>query len=46
MTGACEESIDLLQECRTALISAAVIGQIDVRGPGASTPLVSETARA
>ena len=28
---ACEESIELLQEHRTALISAAVTGQIDVR---------------
>ena len=32
MTGACEESIDLLQERRAALISAVVTGQIDVRG--------------
>ena len=31
MTAACEESIALLQERRTALISAAVTGQIDVR---------------
>ncbi len=32
MAAACEESISLLQERRTALISAAVTGQIDVRG--------------
>ncbi len=32
MTLACEDSIQLLQERRTALISAAVTGQIDVRG--------------
>lgn len=32
MSGSCEESIDLLQERRTALISAAVTGRIDVRG--------------
>jgi type I restriction enzyme S subunit len=31
MSGACQESIDSLQERRTALISAAVTGQIDVR---------------
>lgn len=31
MTAACEESIALMQERRTALISAAVAGQIDVR---------------
>ncbi|MDD3577185.1 MAG: restriction endonuclease subunit S, partial [Halothiobacillus sp.] len=31
MTSACEESINLLQERRTALISATVTGQIDVR---------------
>ena len=31
MSAACEESIALLQERRTALISAAVTGQIDVR---------------
>jgi type I restriction enzyme S subunit len=29
---ACEQAIDLLQERRTALISAAVTGKIDVRG--------------
>ncbi len=32
MTLACEDYIQLLQERRTALISAAVTGQIDVRG--------------
>jgi type I restriction enzyme S subunit len=32
MSIACEESIALLQERRTALITAAVTGQIDVRG--------------
>ena len=31
LTATCEKSIDLLQERRTALISAAVTGQIDVR---------------
>jgi len=31
LTAACEESVALLQERRTALISAAVTGQIDVR---------------
>ncbi|MGH2388149.1 MAG: hypothetical protein ACRDIE_08075, partial [Chloroflexota bacterium] len=30
-----ETAIALLQERRTALISAAVTGKIDVRGPGA-----------
>ena len=34
MTIACEESIALLQERRTALISAAVTGKIDVRRSG------------
>lgn len=29
----CEQAIELLKERRTALISAAVTGQIDVRGP-------------
>ena len=32
LTASCQESIDLLQERRTALISAAVTGKIDVRG--------------
>jgi type I restriction enzyme, S subunit len=32
LSSACEASIALLQEHRTALISAAVTGQIDVRG--------------
>ena len=32
LTGEAERGIELLQERRTALISAAVTGQIDVRG--------------
>ena len=32
LTGAAERGIELLQERRTALISAAVTGQIDIRG--------------
>jgi type I restriction enzyme S subunit len=32
LTTAAQRAIDLLQERRTALISAAVTGQIDVRG--------------
>lgn len=31
LSAACQESIELLQERRTALISAVVTGQIDVR---------------
>ena len=33
LTAEAQRAIDLLQERRTALISAAVTGQIDVRGP-------------
>jgi type I restriction enzyme S subunit len=32
LTAEAQHAIDLLQERRTALISAAVTGQIDVRG--------------
>ena len=32
LSAACQDSIDLLQERRTAQISAAVTGQINVRG--------------
>ena len=32
LTAEAQRAIDLLQERRTALISAAVTGQIDVRG--------------
>ena len=32
LTAVAQRAIDLLQERRTALISAAVTGQIDVRG--------------
>lgn len=38
LTAEAQRAIDLLQERRTALISAAVIGQIDVRGNIASAP--------
>ena len=34
LTAEAQHAIDLLQERRTALISAAVTGQIDVRGLG------------
>jgi type I restriction enzyme S subunit len=37
LTAAAQRAIDLLQERRTALISAAVTGQIDVRGLVASS---------
>ena len=36
LTAEAQRAIDLLQERRTALISAAVTGQIDVRGVAAS----------
>ena len=36
-TAAAQSAIDLLQERRTALISAAVTGQIDVRGAVAAS---------
>ena len=38
LTAEAQRAIDLLQERRTALISAAVTGQIDVRGGVASAP--------
>jgi len=38
LTAAAQRAIDLLQERRTALISAAVTGQIDVRQGGAEKP--------
>jgi type I restriction enzyme S subunit len=38
LTAEAQRAIDLLQERRTALISAAVTGQIDVRGLAADTP--------
>ena len=38
LTAEAQRAIDLLQERRTALISAAVTGQIDVRNSVASTP--------
>ena len=38
LTAEAQRAIDLLQERRTALISAAVTGQIDVRGSVASAP--------
>ena len=38
-----QSAIDLLQERRTALISAAVTGKIDVRGLVAAAPLAPET---
>jgi type I restriction enzyme S subunit len=37
LTAEAQRAIDLLQERRTALISAAVTGQIDVRGAGAAS---------
>jgi type I restriction enzyme, S subunit len=37
LTAEARRAIDLLQERRTALISAAVTGQIDVRQSGAAT---------
>lgn len=37
LTAEAQKAIDLLQERRTALISAAVTGQIDVRGAGSAS---------
>jgi len=45
LTAEAQRAIDLLQERRTALISAAVTGQIDVRGLGVPA-LVPESAHA
>jgi type I restriction enzyme S subunit len=42
LTAEAQRAIDLLQERRTALISAAVTGQIDVRGLNASAPALPE----
>ena len=42
LTQEAQRAIDLLQERRTALISAAVTGQIDVRGGGAGFPPARE----
>ncbi|MFZ3037826.1 MAG: hypothetical protein WA112_11250 [Rugosibacter sp.] len=42
LTAEAQHAIDLLQERRTALISAAVTGQIDVRGLNASAPALPE----
>ncbi|HQT00214.1 MAG: hypothetical protein B7Y26_12425 [Hydrogenophilales bacterium 16-64-46] len=42
LTAEAQRAIDLLQERRTALISAAVTGQIDVRGLVASAPALPE----
>ncbi len=39
LTAEAQRAIDLLQERRTALISAAVTGQIDVRGLGSESAL-------
>ncbi len=42
LTAEAQRAIDLLQERRTALISAAVTGQVDVRnsvGPASTKPL-------
>ena len=43
LTAETQRAIDLLQECRTALISAAVTGQIDVR---LSVPTPAKSAAA
>lgn len=45
LIGKAEQQVELLQERRTALISAAVTGKIDVRGwkrPSADSPLETE----
>lgn len=44
LTAETQRAIDLLQERRTALISAAVTGQIDVRGFVASSAVASATS--
>lgn len=44
LTAEAQRAIDLLQERRTALISAAVTGQIDVRGLNASAPALPEAS--
>ena len=41
LTAEAQRAIDLLQERRTALISAAVTGKIDVRGPWPVTAKLS-----
>ncbi len=43
LTAEAQRAIDLLQERRTALISAAVTGQIDVRGLGVSSAVSPAT---
>lgn len=43
MSSLCEQTIALLQERRTALISAAVTGQIDIRGEIKKPPLVQQS---
>ena len=45
LMSSCEDAVELLQERRTALISAAVTGKIDVRGwkrPSSDNPLETE----
>ena len=44
LTAEAQRAIDLLQERRTALISAAVTGQIDVRGFVVSSSVMSSAA--
>lgn len=46
LTSAAEEAMTLLQERRAALISAAVIGKIDVRGTAQVLPFPIDRARA
>jgi len=39
LVGKVEAAVERLQECRTALITAAVTGKIDVRGKTKNTTL-------